>query len=332
MASDPPVDALVRSGLLDAAGSADWTPLPGGVSSDIWRVDLPDRAVCVKRARPRLDVAGEWHAPVERNDTEVAWLDVVAVIDPGFVPRVIGHVPELHLFVMEHLEPARYPVWKDQLAAGNVDLSFAGAVGARLGAVHAATAGRADVATRFATDDLFDALRLDPYFDATALAHPDRADRLAALRTRTADTHLALVHGDVSPKNLLAGPDGPVLLDAECAWFGDPAFDVAFCLTHLLLKCRWVPAARRALRDSFDTFCAAHFGRVDWEPVAAFEARVATLIPALLLARVDGLSPVEYLTAGSDRDAGRRVSRELLAHPSDSVTAVRDAWHTSLVP
>ena len=49
------------------------------------------------------------------------------------------------------------------------------------------------------------------------------------------------MHGDVSPKNILVGWKGPVFLDAETTCYGDPAFDLAFCLTHLLLKCVWHP-------------------------------------------------------------------------------------------
>jgi hypothetical protein len=90
------------------------------VSSDIWRVDLPGRSVCVKRARPVLAVAAEWQAPVERNESEVAWLEVAGEIHPSAVPRVFGQLPDLHLFVMEHLDPAQFPVGKGELAAGRV--------------------------------------------------------------------------------------------------------------------------------------------------------------------------------------------------------------------
>ena len=44
-----------------------------------------------------------------------------------------------------------------------------------------------------------------------------------SLAATTAATKRVLVHGDFSPKNLLAGAGGPVILDAECAWYGDPA-------------------------------------------------------------------------------------------------------------
>ena len=323
-------DALRQLGLLNTREKASWTPLTGGVSSDIWRVQWPGTTVCVKRARPELAVAAQWSAPVERNASEVAWLELAQVICPGSVPRILGHFPEQHLFVMEYIDSTRSPVWKNELASGRVDEAFAGSVGGVLGRIHASTAGSAELARRFATDELFAALRLRPYFEATALVHPDLAPRINELAARTANTRLALVHGDVSPKNLLVGPSGPIFLDAECAWYGDPAFDVAFCLTHLLLKCRWLPGQREALLGSFDAFAAAHAAHVNWETIEALEARVATLLPALLLARVDGKSPVEYLTDEHDRDAVRGWARELLQHPQDKLCAVSDSWRRSL--
>jgi aminoglycoside phosphotransferase (APT) family kinase protein len=322
-------DALRRLGLLDSHASARWTPLAGGVSSDIWKVDLPDRTVCVKRARAVLAVEAQWHAPVERSDFEVAWLEAARRIAPDAVPHLLGHLSDAHLFVMEYLEPSRYPIWKSELAAGHVDEAFAARVGRVLGDLHAGFAGDAHLAERFATDDLFHSLRIEPYLLSTAEAHPDLATRLEWLADRTATTRLTLVHGDVSPKNLLIGPKGPVFLDAECAWYGDPAFDVAFCLTHLLLKCCWVPEQRHGYLASFDAFRSSHAECVSWEEAAEFGTRVATLLPALLLARVDGKSPVDYLNP-EDRDVVRRVSRGLLSESEPDLGAVRDIWQRNL--
>jgi aminoglycoside phosphotransferase (APT) family kinase protein len=140
----------------------------------------------------------------------------------------------------------------------------------------------------------------------------------------------ALVHGDISPKNILCGPDGPVFLDAECAWWGDPAFDLAFCLNHLLLKCLWVPASRASFLQSFHGLAAAYLSLVAWEPAAALEARAAHLLPALLLARVDGKSPVEYITSAVERGKVRAVAYRFLNDPADRLTDVARAWNEEM--
>jgi 5-methylthioribose kinase len=220
--------------------------LAGGVSSDIWRVDLrggPAAALVVKRALPRLRVAQVWEAPVERNRYERRWLDAANAIVPGAAPRVLAGDDE-GLFAMEYLPGL--PVWKAELRAGRADAAFAADVGRKLAAIHDATARRADVAAAFATDASFHALRLEPYLLATSRVHPSFAVQLQKLSDTTAQTRLALVHGDVSPKNILVGPRGAIFLDAECAWYGDPAFDLAFCLNHLLLKGMWVPESKPA--------------------------------------------------------------------------------------
>lgn len=71
------VTVLRRLGLAGPGETPAMTALPGGVSSDIWRVDLPQGPVCVKRALPRLKVEALWEAPVERNAYERAWIEAV---------------------------------------------------------------------------------------------------------------------------------------------------------------------------------------------------------------------------------------------------------------
>ena len=318
--------ALARLGLVAPGARPHAEPLTGGVSSDIWRVDLPAGPVCVKRALAKLKVAQDWRAPVERNAYEVEWMREAARAAPDAVPRLLAADAEARLFAMEFLDPGTHKLWKAQLRDGIVEAATARAVGAVLARIHAATAGRAEIAARFPTDAIFHAIRLEPYLVATARAHPDLAAKLHALVARTAATKLALVHGDVSPKNILVGPRGPVFLDAECAWYGDPAFDLAFCLNHLLLKCVWRPESARAYLACFDVLAASYLDGVAWEPRAALEARAASLLPGLFLARVDGKSPVEYITADADRDKVRRVARPLVAAPPDSLATVRAAW------
>ena len=328
---DPSIIASLReASLIGASDSAAFEPLTGGVSSSIWKVVTPERTFCVKRALSRLRVAAEWHAPVERNRFEVAWYRIADGIVPGAAPRVLLHDEDAMLCAMDFLDPAEHKLWKDELRAGHADTAVAGEVGRRLSHIHAGTAGRADVAAQFPRNDIFHAIRLEPYLEATAARHPDLRDVLFELSARTAATRLVMIHGDVSPKNILIGPSGPVFLDAECACIGDPAFDLGFCLNHFLLKCLWTPAAWPAFLDCFDAMASAYLAGVDWETPAGLEARVASLLPGLFLARVDGKSPVEYVTDEADRVRVRRVARPLLKLPPSRLADIRAAWEGEL--
>jgi aminoglycoside phosphotransferase (APT) family kinase protein len=326
--------ALERMELLRPGEAFRVETLPGGVSSDILRVDLPGRtpgrSLCFKRALAKLKVAADWRAPVERNHAEVEWLRVAEALVPQAVPRILGEDVQSGAFAMEYLAPALHPVWKSELRDGNIRTETAAAVACSIAAIHAGTAHRPELAARFANDHIFHPIRLEPYLLATALRHPDCAARLHQLAETTAHTKLALVHGDLSPKNILVAARGPILLDAECAWYGDPAFDLAFCLNHMLLKCLWRPQWRERYLACYDALAAAYLARVTWEPRAAIEARVARLLPGLLLGRVDGKSPAEYLADESDKERVRRVARRFLLQPADQLAAIREAWSVEL--
>jgi len=341
MMQDPHQDmriALERMGLLRPGAAFSAETLAGGVSSDILRVSLPGSSpgvspgysFCFKRALAKLKVAADWRAPVERNHAEAEWLRVAAELAPGSVPRILGEDAQAGAFAMEYLEPETHPVWKNALRDGNIHSETAAAVARAIAAVHAGTAHRADIAQRFANDHIFHAIRLEPYLLATAARHPDCAARLSELAETTAQTRLALVHGDLSPKNILVAARGPILLDAECAWYGDPAFDLAFCLNHMLLKCLWRPQWRERYLACYDALASTYLAAVTWEPRAALEARVAHLLPGLFLGRVDGKSPAEYLVHEGDKERVRRVARSFLLRPMDRLANMRDVWNSEL--
>lgn len=322
--------SLRKLGLTQADEVVEITPLTGGVSSDIWKVQLASGLRCVKRALPQLRVKQLWEAPVKRNSFEVAYLRFAQSVLAGVVPQVIAHDESAGLFVMEYLEPGEHPVWKFQLRDGFVDLNTARMVGAQMGRIHSASANDANIPLQFATDDIFYSIRLEPYLAATARIHGDLAPRLMQLVDVTFNTKRVLVHGDIAPKNILVGPNRPIFLDCECAWFGDPAFDLAFCLNHLLLKCLWHPAACAEFLAAFTMLAETYLSYVNWETRADMEQRAANLLPGLLLARVDGKSPVEYLTDEGDKNKVRRCARELLAHPVAALNEIRDRWQREM--
>ncbi len=324
------VDILTAGGFLRPGDDPRLERLAGGVSSDVFRLDTTRGRYCVKRALAKLRVAADWRAPVARSHFEVEWLRTAQGLVGAAVPRVLFEDAAQNLFVMEFYDPATHSVWKQDLAEGRVDLAVAGEVGRLLGVIHAGAAGSAEIAERFPTDALFEELRLAPYLRHAALAHPDLASRLLALADRTAATRLTLVHGDVSPKNILCGPAGPILLDAECAWYGDPAFDLAFCTTHLLLKGVWKPAHAQACLAAAAALRTAYGAQVDWEPVAGLDQRAAALTAGLLLARVDGKSPVEYLQTDGDRSFVRDAARRLIGGEPTTMQGLADQWRELL--
>lgn len=319
---------FVELGLAGRNESVAAVPLPGGVSSGIYRVSLRSGDWCIKQALPRLKVAKEWIVPVERVFHEVDWLRTAHALVPDHVPRVIGQDRASGSFVMPFLGDG-YRNWKTLMLSGQVDPGMAHLAGHVLGRIHAATADRSDIAERFDTGALFHSLRLAPYLEEAARAHPALAGRLRAIIERTADTRRVLVHGDVSPKNILLGPQGPLLLDAECAWFGDPAFDPAFCLNHFLLKAAHRPFLLAPLMQCFHAFMQAYRPHVHWEAPESLEQRVATLLPALALARIDGKSPVEYLESDAQQKV-RELAIGLLHKPPDSLQSIADHWEREL--
>ena len=318
---------VLRSAMLIAPDAApEPLALTGGVSSDIWKVETANGPVCIKRALAQLKTEKTWYAPVERNASEADWIRTVAAIVPNAVPRILTENRDAGMFVMEYLEPAKYPVWKEQLRDGRVSADIAASVGTILGTIHAATAGDENIRRRFATDEIFHPIRIEPYLLRTAEAHPDLGVHLKNLAEKIFTTKRVLVHGDVSPKNILIGPNGPVFLDAECAWYGDPAFDLAFCLNHLLLKCIWTPTATEQLLESYTALATAYLDGVTWEPPQQLEKRTAAFLPGLLLARIDGASPVEYITDDTNRNRVRRAARLALLNPPMTLADLRHLY------
>lgn len=324
------VSALKAQGFLPEDAEPRLEPLSGGVSSEVFRLETADGPVCVKRALATLRVAADWRAPVERSHVEAEWLRAARPLVGAAVPQVLFELEAANLFVMTFYAPETHSVWKEDLAAGRTDPVFAGRVGALIAKVHAGCAGSQALAARFATTALFEELRLAPFLRHSAMVHPELASRLVALADRTSAMRITLVHGDVSPKNILHGPQGPVLLDAECAWYGDPAFDLAFCSAHLLLKTVWRPAfAADFLRD-LAALRQAYLAGVDWEPAAEADARAAQLTAAILLARVDGKSPADYLQTTEDRGFVRETAKRLIAGDISSTPVLLAAWNEGL--
>lgn len=308
---------------LDLASAADIqsvTPLTGGVASDIAAVDLGDYTVCVKFALEKLRVAEDWYAPVDRNGAEYGWLQFAARTVPGSAPGLFGRDAGLNGFAMEFLAGPGIYLWKKALLQGRPVREEATLVADALGRIHAASSSDTFDRESFQNQEDFYQLRLEPYLAFTASKHPDLQPAIAHLIDDQQQHLNVLVHGDVSPKNIMFHLGLPVFLDAECATMGDASFDLAFCLNHLALKSVHLPAQRKALLSTMADFWSAYAHHITWEQAGALEQRLCALLPCMMLARVDGKSPVEYLSE-KNRDRVRQFSRPLVAQPTHRLSA-----------
>jgi aminoglycoside phosphotransferase (APT) family kinase protein len=301
------------------------TSLLGGVSSELYLVeDGPERFVA-KRALPKLNVKDDWFADVSRNETEWKYLDYVGRIMPGVVPKL--RFAGCGYFGMEFLGDG-FANWKQMLLAGNCRSEHASRAGEILGEIHRRTSFNSELWKQFDTTPNFHQLRVEPYLLTTGERHPKLRDLFFAEAERIESVHEVLVHGDFSPKNILIGAQRIVLLDCEVAWYGDAAFDIAFCLNHLFLKSLHHAPKRLGIESMIAAFWSAYTQARggDSHPV---ERRVVTLLMMLLLARVDGKSPAEYLTFQKQQFIRDFVPRHLPSPPGN-LARLSELWFAEL--
>ncbi|MBM1689512.1 phosphotransferase family protein [Sulfitobacter geojensis] len=322
-------DLIVDLNLGRSDEIASIVPLTGGVASDIASVVVGKTQYCVKFALPKLKVAADWRAPVHRNAAEYAWLQVAADIVPQSAVQLFGRSEQAHGFAMEYVTGNQVYLWKARLLAGAAPKGEAAVVGDMIGRIHAASSARGFDRTPFQNRDDFRALRIEPYLTFTARSHPDVAGQLNALAGMLYGSSAVLVHGDVSPKNILFRDGGAIILDAECATMGDASFDPAFCLNHLVLKSVHIPERRSELLAEVGAFWSAYAAHVTWEPTDVLGGRIARLLPALMLGRVDGKSPVEYLDE-AERAQVRALAISLIKEPSSTLSKVVERLTTGL--
>jgi hypothetical protein len=294
--------------------------LSGGVSNDVLAVSGAGVELVVKRALRRLRVAEEWLADPERVLVEGEALRVAAGLQPDRVPPVLDIDRDAYVIVIGRAERGAYE-WKTDLLAGRVDLLVAGRLGTVLGRWHAGTAGDPEIQRRFGGIEAFDQLRIDPFYGWVSSQHPDLTPAIAATVVEMLARPSCLVHGDFSPKNVLLGPATTWVIDWEVAHYGDPAFDVAFLLTHLICKSLHRPAATTDYRAAADTFVERYLATTG-SAVAWDESHVAAQTACLVLARIDGKSPAAYLDRAAQA-RGRQLARSWIG---GGITSLDDMW------
>jgi 5-methylthioribose kinase len=316
---DNAVDYLRDRGRLDSQIAARAELLAWGVSNVVLRMTPEHGAAFVlKQSRRQLRTKDPWFSRLDRIWRETAALKLLQPLLPhGVVPRVLFEDRENFLFAME-AAPADHAVWKQLLLEGRADVSISRRLGGYLAAIHRQTAHRADLLSQFADTEVFVQLRVDPFYRRIAAVDEAAAPHIDALIAEMFSLPVCLVHADFSPKNVLIAGAQIVLVDFETAHYGDPAFDLGFFLSHLLLKAirhaaRFAEYA--ALTTEFWSSYQHGLGELSREaPFAPVEIvrRAAGHLAGCMWARIDGTSKIDYL-GEAQKSAAREFCRGLFA-------------------
>jgi aminoglycoside phosphotransferase (APT) family kinase protein len=322
LTSENVVDYLRERRLLATGAQAHASELSGGISNRVIHVEAVGVDLVVKQSLSRLRVQEIWEFDPRRILAECRCMQALTELLPGgSVPEVVDVDEQRLAFTMTYAPPGGV-VWKDALLQGDVNPAVARQAGALLGQIHQASGARLELAGQF--DDLMPLIqgRIDPYHRTAVCANPDLAALIEADVERLLTRRRALVLGDYSPKNLIVYPDRVLALDFEVAHWGDPAFDTAFMLTHLIAKAVHLPDHGDEFVAAAQEFWAAYRGQAGSD--GADPGDTATECGVLLLCRVDGKSRLEYLTGG-ERTLIRRLARDEICSDRHEIDRMLDA-------
>jgi Phosphotransferase enzyme family len=314
---------LRERGVVPTGVEPDAEELGWGISNVVLKVSWPGNCVVVKQSLAELRVGDEWPFDRSRIVGERDCMEELGRLLPdGSVPRVRFSDDESFVLAMSCAPPGGV-LWKEALLEGRIEPRAGWMAGALLARIHREAATDPGARERFADQTPLVQGRIDPYHLTAAERHPDLAPIVHREVERLLSTQLTLVLGDYCPKNTFVYPDHVFVLDFEVAHWGDPAFDVAFCLCHLVLKAARFPdrgsaylRVARSFRDAYRRDNAFDLDRL--------EAAAARELGCLLLARIDGKSKVEYLSDEPTKDFVRELAREILLGDEGRLSPILD--------
>ena len=304
-------------------GSGPWRviELGGGVSNTVLLVESEAGRFVLKQALGKLRVEQDWFSDRRRILRESGAMRALKPhLPPGAVPEVIFE-DETNLIYAMSAAPAGAQSWKELLLAGEIDLEIAVQIGRMLASMVRISWKQPRWESEFGDQTVFDQLRIDPYYRSTAVQHPDLAAQFGHLMRESGARRVSLVHGDWSPKNFLVSRGAVMAIDFEVIHYGDPAFDSAFLLNHLVLKTfyrpEWGGRLSLAAGRFWDAYTSGLPAGSDW-----IESATLQHLGGLLLARIDGKSPAEYLKNPAMRERIRQFARNLMLCPPDTIEQV----------
>lgn len=278
---------LVKEELINEAEETEISRLTGGVSCRVWKAVSNKGRWVLKQALDKLEVQADWFSDVERIHREHKVMEQIGLIVPDSnVPKVL-HVDYVnHIYMMTCAEEGAQ-TWKDLMMQGIFNPETAKSAAITLSRIHS----RSDkidegLKAEFSDQKYFDQLRIDPFHRFLIRKYPELSVPINKLINELTMQKTCLVHGDFSPKNMLVQQDGEiVLIDFEVAHWGNPVFDPAYCLGHLMLKA-WHLKKYAEVLQLIKSFLDHYSGKVQ---------NLLCHLGLMLLARMDGKSPVSYI-------------------------------------
>lgn len=295
----------------------------GGVSGTVAFVDRPGRKpLIVKQALAQLKVAETWMCDPNRMKVEYESNRIYHELMPGSSPEVYFYDGENYIYGREAV-PESCSMWKADLMHGLVDFEVARKAIETLAVVHNRCAGDADVARRFSDKGIFYGLRINPYIEFSVQKHPELAREADRVIREMMTRSITLVHGDYSPKNIMVLGREISVLDYEVAHYGNPAFDLAFLFNHMILKSVKFPDMEDTFLELLRYMADLYFQKLEFTDRAELEDCTVRTLALLMIARVDGKSPVEYLTGEPEKQQlVRRAASQILERKADRIAEV----------
>ena len=297
------------------AGSITATSLGGGISNHVVLVEAPDLRFVLKQSLPKLRVEEDWYSDRERIFRESGSLSRLAPLLPdGWLPTVLFEDRHHFAYAMT-AAPESAVTWKAQLMGGIADPAIAKKVARIQAAIMQVSWHSEEWAMEFGDLTAFHQLRLNPYYEVTAMRHPELAVKFRSAIDRCCGQGVCLVHGDWSPKNMMVDSGSVMAIDFEVIHYGDPSFDSAFLLNHLVLKAFHRPGDALRYQKTAEVYWDTLLQSVP-QAEAILKSGTFEQLPLLLLARIDGKSPAEYITDPALKQRIRQFAHGLLAEPA----------------
>ena len=294
---DTVIDYLVSKKVVAASENPQVEVLTGGVSNVVLAINTNSQKLVLKQALAELAVSEKWEADQRRAIVEANAIELFNQLSPTQVPKLIFLDPERFVLVLERV-PVGSTVWKSDLLSGVINPDIGAHLGKTLASWHNFGQTNAQARIKFMEDSLFEQLRIDPFYRLVAAKNPQIEVEIRKLINELEGDKTTIVHGDFSPKNIMVSMDDQVyILDFEVTHVGNPVFDLAFLIAHLL--CKFFRAEER-LQAKLLANTAATFTR-EYQKLRPIDPSLAKHAALIALARVEGKSTVNYLSESQQK-------------------------------